>query len=114
MNGISVSKVPQPSPREDWQKRSAAFRAINTLHYITFRLPTLRKMLFSSRLYGLLASRSVTGISNHQLKWLLLPRMLPILTMYSLTSMSHSKRFNSCLFNMHGFLNSLSMVKELC
>ena len=26
MNGISVSKVSQLSPREEWQKRSAAFR----------------------------------------------------------------------------------------
>ena len=26
MNGISVSKVSQLSPRENWQKRSAAFR----------------------------------------------------------------------------------------
>ena len=43
-----------------------------------------------------------------------MPRTLPILKMDSLTSMAHSKTFNICSFNMHSFLNGLSMVKELC
>ena len=71
-------------------------------------------MLSSSRLYDLPASISVTGISNQQPKGLLMQRTLPNLTMDSLTSMSHSKRFNICSFHKHGLINGLSMVKELC
>ena len=105
MNGISISKVSQLSPREDWQKRSAAFR-------VSFAC-SAKDAIFEPSLWP-------SGIETRDwyfkstTKGVLMPRTLPIMKMDNLTSMLHSKRFKICSFNMHGFLNGFSIFKELC